>query len=936
MQVQWQKFLKQLGVKAIDGAEYQICPFHTTLNEPTLEIHHHPVTGWYHFRCIHSKCQFDGDAVTLIAKLHDLSIEDAVHAFTRPPLSNCLKDTLLDSEIQDYLNHYRGQAEVQNYLDRCSQDLQTGNNGSVLRHRIQNLDLKTEYLPKSMARVASIDPPRCLAIFSKPNYRKGQFLLFPYVFEGQITELIAQQLDQSGTVGSREHIRLNRSGLGVFPVENLATPEERLIVCEDPLAAARLTKSWKFKSNSRPPIVSALRFPLPRVCANKILILADTLEYPLSLRFGLNAYTCPNAIHDAPKKARVYVATRRQPLKPESSIHGFGESSAQRVSLGRWLAGKIKQLVTDNQIDVVVLALQAIELADQQRDELLGELATISADDTTIQLVTDAHIQGRSELILANNMRIVKRPDGMYGLSVKGAETRLSNVLIRIDARVVTAEKGMAYECSFKHADSEIVSGRLTEADFKSADKLQSSITHHFVTQSSNSPYIACYAGGQYYKWPDIANKLAEGVPALKEIETLGLSPDLRVHFPNFVIDPAQPTLQEQEHIFTLNQSVQDCYAGLTPNNNAAQSMEIVRKVVAGCDDMYIGAFVAGVCQLIYTVLVSQSAQLKGRQTPRVHLCYAEPESGIWAPTLHNLQLLFSDSMTVPYIGDNAKQHLGQLTPLGALPYIGYLPSWSVRRLPGLMQTSPVNLVTRLDGSDATALAGEATVGFVIPADYRASDVNSIHTDDVLELQTALPEFLRYLLNFDTPSELTRELRHTGRPAYAAYRIACAALDLPEEALMDEMINEFYTAMGAGSVQAFCLSLNRILYKDAEFQPQNPYGVEIVNGPPTTELLRSKNPPLVFLMDDVVLLNKRSVALAMRVTRELAFNPAALTQEFKAQDYLRPLPSGINVDENLYWTLSRHMWDRYIKQEQLILVEPVSSGDIIPLGRLTA
>jgi len=929
MQVQWQKLLNQLGVKVINDAEYQICPLHSTFKEPTLEVYHHPVAGWYHFRCIHSKCQFDGDAVQLIAKLRDLPIEDALREFTRAPLSDCLKDNLLDTEIQDYLDLAHGQAEVLTYVDKCGRDLHNGNDGSVLRHWVLNLGLKTEYLPTSLGRVSSIDPPRCLAIFAKMSFRKGQFLLFPYFFEGQLTELAAQQVDQTGVVGERHSVKLNNSGLGVFPAENLQSEDGRMIICESPLLAAQLIKNWKFKSNTLAPIVNIPRFPLPRECGDKQLILADTLEYPLSLHFGLGAYTCPNLVRDR-GPVNITVTTIRRPLD-RSSVSTFGNHGT--ISLSRWLAEKIIQHMQDNQGDVVVRALQAVNLSDKLRQKLMDKL---SAHEEAMQLVSDAYTQGRGEITLANNMRIVKRPAGMYGISGTGAETLLSNVLIRVDSRVLTAEKQMAYECSFQRPDAEIVHGRLSEADFKSADNLQSAITRHFMGASDTGQYIACYAGGRNYKWQDIAAKLADGVPVRREVEHLGLVSDLNVHFPNFMIDAAQDTLRNQEQIFTLPEPVLGCYAGLIPGGDAAQAMDVVRKIFKNCDDMYVGAFVGGVCHVLYTILAAHQAQLQGRQAPRAHLCYAEPEEGVWAPTVHSLNLLFSQNTTVPYIPDNAKKHLTQLTALGALPYIGYLPEWSVQRLPGLMQTSPVNLITRVDTPSAAILAGEGTVSFIIPADYSGSDVNSMHPVDVLELQAALPEFIRHLLKQEMPIDLRYELRRTARPAHTAYRIACVALQIEPNVLMDELVNEFYTAMGVGSVQAFCIGLNRILYKDAELQPQNPYGAEIVDGPPTQELLHSKTPPMVFLLDDVVLLNKRAVSLVMKVTREIAFNTAALTAELSTQNYLRDLPKDISIDQNSYWTISRHMWDRYIKQEHLILINPVSSGDIIPLARLTA
>jgi hypothetical protein len=937
MQVQWYSFLQQLGAQCSDDiSAYHGCPLHPNLREPTLRVYTHPATRCYHFRCIHSKCQFNGDAVQLLAHVKGLSIEDAAFAFAKTPYADCLEDSLLENQIQDYLDDYTGQAQIRAYLERCNDMIFSGK-GAGIRKRIAHAGVtdRPRWLPKGLCAVDPIDPPKALAVLGKPSFRKGQFLLFPYSFEGQITQVITQQIDITGELGQPQTHKLDPCGLGVFPVEHLETKEDYLLICESTLLTCKLTKLWCNGRNATPPIINPLDFPLPRECAGKSLHLMDTIDHPLSLEYALRAYAAKELVLGE-NKSKINVVPRKHPWN-EANIKNKSTLRNYPVPLRRWIVESIIQHAKEDQADRILEALQHSELTVDLREQLVSDLTSANAPNSVVQMVTDSHLYSRGELRLANNMRILKRTDGMYGKSVRSTDTRLSNTLIRVDSRIVTAKREVIYACSFKHKDAGAVRGRLTSADIGSADKLQKAISYCFTSGVDRAPYIACYEGGKNYKWRDIINKLAEGAPTYREAAQLGIDENLHIQLPHFMLDLTQNALKPQERIFTLSRDVLDCYAGLLPAEDGAQALETTRTILRNCDNMYVGGFVAGLCQMIFTLISARHAQTRGRTPPRVHLCYAEPVDGIWSATFDNLNMLFSDSANVPHIETNAKEHLGRMTELGPLPYLAYLPPWVGSRIPSLFHDSPVNLITRIDGGGATNLNHEPAIGFILPPDYKAADPNAIHPSDVLQLQRALPELMRFLFKQEIGPELLRdEVRRPTRPAYITYLFLCEALGVAPQPLMNEMIDEYYTALHIGSVQAFCAGLNQILYRDSEFKWQNPYGCEIIEGAPLPEMLASKTPPIAFVMNDVVLLNKRSVHVVAKVTRDDALNVGPLTEELRRQNYLCECPAGVDIDVNSYWTIDRLMWDKYIKQERLILTKTVRSGETLTLARLIA
>ncbi len=937
MQVQWYSFLQQLGAQCSDDiSAYHGCPLHPDHREPTLRVYAHPATRCYHFRCIHSKCQFNGDAVQLLARVKGLSIEDAAYAFTKAPYADCLEDNLLENQIQDYLDDYTGQAQLRAYLERCNA-MVFGGKGVGIRKRIALAGVtdRPKWLPKGLCAVDPVDPPKSLAVLGKPSFRKGQFLLFPYSFEGQITQVIVQQIDITGELGQPQPHELNPCGLGVFPEDHLETEEDYLLICESTMLACKLTKLWCNGRNAVPPIITPLDFPLPRECSGKSLHLMDTVDHPLSLEYALRAYTAKEVVLGQNKRG-INVVPRKYDWN-EANIKNKTSHSRCAVPLRRWIVEAIIRHAEEDQTEYILEALQHSQLTDELRGRLVDDLTSANAPNSVIQMVTDSYLFSRGEIRLANNMRILKRADGMYGKSTRNTDTRLSNTLIRVDSRIITAKREVIYACSFKHKETGAVRGRLTSADIGNADKLQKAISYYFESNVARAPYIACYDCGKNYKWRDIINKLAEGAPTYHEAARLGIDENLHIQLPNFTLDLTQNGLKPQERIFTLNQDVLDCYAGLLPAEDSVQSLDTVRTILRNCDNMYVGGVIAGMCQMIFTLISARHAQTRGRTPPRVHLCYAEPVDGIWSATFDNLNMLFSDSANVPHIETNAKEHLSRMTELGPLPYLAYLPPWVGSRIPSLFHDSPVNLITRIDGGGATNLNHETSIGFVLPPDYKAADPNAIHPADVLELQRALPELLRFLFKQDIGPELLKdEVRRPTRPAYITYLFLCEALGVKPEPLMNEMIDEYYTALHIGSVQAFCAGLHRILYQDAEFQWQNPYGAEIVKGAPTATVLACKNPPMAFVMHDVVLLSKRAVHVVAKVTRDSALNVGPLTEEFRRQDYLQECPPDVDIDANSYWTIDRHMWDKYIKQERLILTKTVRSGETITLARLTA
>ena len=341
MQANWKKILVALGCDLTNPeiTKEQPCPLHPH-GEHTLVIRDNPCTGSLEFHCNYPRCSFSGDAISLTARTKHITLEKAVNLFREDgELHHTIAGEFSDEQLNEYIQNRDSQARISAYINTCRQALRQSDRGYQAQDKlaIQGvLHPATLNVPTGLGLLVQDDLPPALREFEKLKYKKGCYVVYPYTYNGQITQIRIQNLDNmtvdKATFGITGH------ALGIFLEENIAPTTEEIYITKSELSALSVVRTMADVSDHRFPVICTAGFPLPYRYHNvKRVFLLSTEEAPLDLKTALEYFAAEELVAGA-SDVKVYTLPLRTPIKQlrAQQLKMYTEAT-HRFSLHSWL-----------------------------------------------------------------------------------------------------------------------------------------------------------------------------------------------------------------------------------------------------------------------------------------------------------------------------------------------------------------------------------------------------------------------------------------------------------------------------------------------------------------------------------------------------------------------------------------------------------------------
>ena len=891
-----------------------------------------PATGDAFFRCVDPRCGFAGDAVSLAARKFGYTEKDAILLF-RPggKLAGTLDEPLREDEIKAWEDNAFAQKQIRAYLVNCRRALLRTPEKCHLRPGLSQTNLRL--LPEDIGLLVQDEAmPRCLWEFRKPRYRKSTLILFPHVYNGDVTHIDVYDAEAPAT---KYVANVSRPDLGMF-MGRFDEPQKRLFVAANPIAAAKMHISAMLTSAKRPPVVSISGYPLSDEFRGlEHIVFVSTPDAPMSVDDVLAAMTSPCIVpgETEPPKIRVWSCEKRS---FELVGNDFRLGTGVRLQdVGDWTVESMAALIARSQSDVVANALRNNPMPEFMRKALLYFAQAKGRDKAVPEgspnpyavlcdMLSGSQAVRGGDLVLGNGHVLKREPTRLSALQIRGGVDILANVGIVVDSKIVSYDGQEILCCTVTPQDGQVAPAkvRLPENCWDSPGRIQKIVSKAFAARGQ-SPYVAFYEVA-CYKWRDILSKLAEHCQLCREVGELGIDDVSDVHFPEFAVRSGG-AIEKQERVFTMPECVLRAYAGIPFNEDPAPT-DAFKSCLEHCDNLYVAAFTLGLMHVLYqaTFGVYRPTSSK-RHAPR-HLFFVETEPGIWGAVFKQLADLFSGNDFTPTIGyADPSSTLEDYEQLGSLPLIAYVPTMG-SKLSKALDEHPVDLIGLTDTSTATMANGRVPVTYVTPCDDSPVKYTRIADEDIARIREAFPSFLSFFLR---NANIDAAYRSAQIPCLAAYAECCRLVGVEPKKTPSEIARTFFPGSGMTGVNTFFDMLHRQIQEDAK--PR----ICVVRGAPQDGYSFTKRGQHVFVMEDRVLLSHICVDVVNKVClNDNKFSAEQLTQEFEERGMLSEFPEGCQVDRNRCWCLPRETWERDVVRPPINLAEKVGPS-VVRLSPIT-
>lgn len=907
------------------------CPLHASEDE-SMEAAVNPSTGDAFFRCIDPKCGFSGDAVSLAAKKFGYPEKDAILLF-RPggKLAETLDEPLHEDEIKAWEDNAFAQKQIRAYLVNCRRALLRTPEKCHLRPGLSQMNLRL--IPDDLGLLVQDEAmPRCLWEFRKPRYRKSVLLVFPHVYNGDVTHIDVYDAEAPAT---KYVANVSRPDLGMF-LGRFEEPPTRLFVAASPMAAAKIYASAAVTSAKRPPIVSVSGYPISDEFRGiKSLWFISTPDEPISISDTLAAMTAPFVVpgETEPPALKVWNCEKRSCEVTANDLR-FREN-ANLTDVGDWTIGKMADLIARGQSDVVSDALRRNPLPEFMRKALLyfaqskAKEKQASAGNTNpyaalCDMLSGSPSLSSDDLVLGNGHVLKREATRLSALQIRGGVDILANVGLVVDSKIVSYDGNEVLCCTVTPSDAQTAPAKvsLPESCWDSPGRIQKIVSKAFAARGQ-SPYIAFYEVSGY-KWRDILSKLSEHCQLSREVNELGIDDVSDIHLPEFIVK-SDGTIERQDRVFTIPECSLRAYAGIPFNEDPAPT-DAFKSCLANCDNLYVAAFTLGLMHVVYQLTFGAYRPTSSKRHAPRHLFFVETEPGIWSSVFKQLADLFSGNDFTPTISyADPASTLEDFEQLGSLPLIAYVPTMG-SKLSKALDEHPVDLIGLADTSTATMTNGRIAATYVTPCDDSPVKNTRIADEDISRIREAFPSFLSF---FVKNANIDAAYRSAQMPCIAAYNECCRLIGVEPRRTPLEIARTFFPGSGMTGVNTFFDMMHRQIQEDA--RPR----ICVVRGAPQDGYSFTKRGQHVFVMDDRVLLSHICVDVVNKVClNDNKFSAEQLTQELKERGMLSEFPEGCRIDRNRCWCLSRETWEQDIVRPPINLTEKVGPS-VVRLAPIT-
>jgi hypothetical protein len=858
-----------------------------------------------------------------VASTRSLTYSQALALFREDgELAATLDAPVSAAEFDALVSDPANQTAVRAYLALCQQRLRQ----SSVAHRARSMICGNDpqRLPPTLGYLAGGTPPP-LRDFEKAPYHKGDYLVYPYTYDNEVTLVRAQTV--TGPIQPIPTCIVTRPGTGVFMEPALSEESPFVYVMSTELAACRLYAALSQRTTQPPAIVTVAGFPFPRKYTGlKQIFLVSTADAPYTLRTALHLFAAAQYV-DGLTDPSIYMCTLPRSTSMlnkeymDTRIHRPVRDGHYAFNLATWLVIQIDEAARTGNLDEVYRAFGAVHVPEPRKQELLQRAAQRKVSPDTMQLIENAGSYRQGEFVLHNGRVVQRTQDGFKGLKLDGTRMPLSNISFGIVQRIVTDERNTLYQCELQAPDAPLIHACLPESAFVTSKQLQRAISHAY-SDAGHSPYVACYRVPGF-EWADICAKLAEGCPTVKEVSQLGVDEQLNVHFANVMLNTTRQTVEEQQRVFSLEPQIRDTYRGITASE-PLDAPAIYRQLFGNTDNMYVAAFTAAICHVVHQIRSALAARAQDRPFTASHLLFVESEQEIWTPVYTQLVRMFADTDIIPAMpAIRTREYLERCSVLGSLPLFTAITGIKGTRVQRAVLDSQVGLVGLVDSNVAMLVADSHRTSFVVPTAGKETGATELDPETLHRLQQA---FAWFVLDIASRELVSRDYRGAKVPAQAAYEECCEHLGVTPNGLFAKLVRPYYVGLGYTGAKAFFHLLYRVLYSKEGAK----MGIEVVNGRPCPADMEKAAPPLVFVLDDRVLVSRQLVDVANRISRMGIFKTDNLTLELEDSGFLADFPAGYEIDQQRFWCVDRETWNKYVMKQPLAL-DPVRAAEPIKL-----
>lgn len=929
MQVDWKKFLTALGYAKINetSGALQVCPFHPG-TEPSLRVQRDYITHDWRFLCQHNRCYFSGDAVTLLSLLKKISVAEALEFF-KPDgaLYHTLENTIIASHVEEFKKLQSSQQYIDEYMSRCQQTFRD-DSSAPLRTLMADAgatyrELRSlETIPRTLGIVVQKDIPDILREFAKNKYRKGYYAVYPYTFESRYTCIKVQNfLEQSRPTSE---IVVTRPGIGIFMEDHLKPETTEVTVASSELAACALHHKLMSWNPTIPAIIALAGLPLPfHYRKLKKLLLVSFQDAPVTMRKGLQYFTAPELVEGV-TDVQIEVKDYACDLLSASSSSNLALHQHRHKPLGLWLLDKMAALIEAGRAEEIYDAFNSTTITPAKRTELLNLAISNKAHESIITILKTVASSAVDEFKLGTGNRVRRTPMGFQAVKPNGSVCPLSNVVLDV-TELVRTQTSVDYICKVQSPDyPTALELRITSKDLRNVDTLKMVIERAFLDKGM-APYIAIYHM-EGYGWPDIIAKLAADKRISRELPCLGVDSDLRVQLPNLIIDTVDRRILPQSRLLPFSPEMKATYAGLACKE-VLESMEPIRGLIkAAHNNVYLAGLLSGICHITAQLHKHLLSAERGIKLNPNHMFYVSSNISDWLPTFQQLSALFSGAVEAPFIAaKDIEEHLAESACLGDMPWIVNVAGVRTGDIPHIVNNVPSSLISCLDYNSAATIGDRGNCSYVELDRGNGQDVIGLHPESIAEIRDALPGFLLEMLI--TPKTVKYYDYTSGRPqAVVGYSLICQALNIEADDLMHNLVKLYCVDQCFTGCHEFMNVLHKMFVKS---QLQTVYRMPV-------DIAETKSPSRVFIVDNVVLVNKQLITAASKMHKALgAFKEISVTADFQDNKYLATkLPEGLTINPTQFWALDKSVWDMYVKKEPLILPFMVEAGQILKLERI--
>jgi hypothetical protein len=870
-------------------SEPQTCPACRSAVE-SLVVTVDPSLRTPFFRCTH--CGVCGDALDLVTAMSDQPLSAAIARFdVAGDLHACIEGP--SNPSQSYARYLRARDSahgIVRYLRMGHARLMDREHSAagvmdVLRAEGWVLGDGVSGVPESLGHYDPDDAPPALTVAYRPKKREN-YLFAAYTYNGLLATLEIRPVSDLSNILHRAYKFSDR---GVYNERALrADNGPVLLVAPDTFTATMLSTRYSAVFGTELPVICPLGLPLPQTAHHiRRVVLLDMADNPLAL--GRMVPWLQASLWARQQHA---VAVQVAQL-PQASAVSVGELDSMLSEPDRWtdLRQHLTATVHDRYARTGTYALRKElteePLSDDAAAALMQLLEEADLPEELLSALRNIQEQCTASINLASGAQVLSTPSGFVGIRASGDRVQLSNTTFTPLCVSVGDDRELYYRCRVACENvSAVVERWFPAAVFDSADALQRAIATELAV-SGIKAYVTFY-GVRDFRFSEILGAMARGLTPRPAIRRMGVASPDTVWLPQFIIQGGSRADNRRIHA-ELPDFVSSAYGALDRGDDLLDDTfpELWRTT-----DVGQGAYLLGICHVLYCVLIAQNRAVARQPRQPHHLVYADLDPQLWQGTVSALWHTFALSAGLPQLTTgNISRELEAYAALGDLPYIGQLACPQARQAAPYGAAVPTILVA--GSAIATTFGVMDRVSYVClpPTDT----VLPCAPDDGLcaRVRAQFPALLEHLLDPRLDLKVGNLL---------SFPVPCVALYRALGAIMGWPCSDTVAELGAAMCQAGTENTVAVFLRHLR---------ELLDRRPL--LLAEADPAgnkaaAVCLHDGAAYIRKRATTWLNAEFPGLNFQHKALT-------YMLAAGRLLVEDTQQHWMISRRDWDTYTSTE---------------------